>query len=121
VLTVTAEASPYCGQSGRVCRVFWRAGAPWVLLRTSSGLRVPVPWHATDLPVPPVHGPAPATQEAVLLAPAALVALLRFLQQQTAVRVDRHDVEASHDDAGRARRDGGVPGAREQVGRSLPR
>jgi hypothetical protein len=122
MLTVVAEASPYCGQCGRVCRVFWRAGAPWVLLRTSSGLRVPAPWHATDLPIPPASTVVPSADRApVLLSPAALVALVHFLRQQAAARSDRQDAETSSDDGGGARRDGVLPRARKQGGCTCPR
>jgi hypothetical protein len=102
-----AETSPYCGQLGRVCRVFWRAGAPWVLLRLSSGLQVPVPWQATDLPVPLISAADPgADQEAVLLSAAALVALLRFACRHRADPGGEQETETCGVDATGAGRGG---------------
>src|SRR6266511_1170056 len=67
-----AHSHPHCGQAGRVCRVFWRGGVPWVLMRCSSGMMVAVPWHATDLPIPALEADAPARAQAPpLLSPAA--------------------------------------------------
>jgi hypothetical protein len=44
-----------------------------------------VPWSATDLPVPVASRPnADDDGEAVLLAPAALLALVRFLRHRSA-------------------------------------
>lgn len=80
---MTAEDSPHCGQTGRVCRVFWRADAPWVLLRAANGALFSLPWAATDLPKPVVeHDPPAEAPPAVLLAPAALLALARFLRHR---------------------------------------
>jgi hypothetical protein len=112
-----AETSPYCGQSGRVCRVFWRAGAPWVLLRLSSGLQVPVPWLATDLPVPLISAVDPqADREAVLLSPAALVALLRFASRHRADPGGEQETETRGVDATGAGRSGVSPRADESDG-----
>ncbi len=47
-----SELSPDCGQSGRVRRVFWRQGAPWVLICLSRGQLISIPWEWTSLPVP---------------------------------------------------------------------
>ena len=80
---MTAEDSPHCAQAGRVCRVFWRTGAPWVLLRAADGALLALPWDATDLPVP-VADPdgAPGAPPPILLAPTALLALARFLRHR---------------------------------------
>jgi hypothetical protein len=79
---VTAEAHPQCGQSGRVRRVFWRAGAPWVLVHCSSGMLLMLPWAATDLPQPVAEELAAVGERAApLLSPAALLGLARFLRQ----------------------------------------
>ena len=81
---MVAETSPQCGHSGRVCRVFWRAGVPWILLRTPGGLLLPLPWTETDLPVPPASAMDAAVDAPphLLLAPSALVALVGFLHHQ---------------------------------------
>jgi hypothetical protein len=47
-----AEESASCGRRARVCRVFWREHAPWVLVRLSDGMMLSAPWRWTDLPVP---------------------------------------------------------------------
>jgi hypothetical protein len=83
-LTVTAEESAHRGQVGRVVRVFWRVGAPWVLMRSQRGLACAVPWSATDLPTP-VTTFGSGDGAAPLLSPAALQALVRFVCQ----RLDR--------------------------------
>jgi hypothetical protein len=65
-----------------VCRVFWRAGVPWVLLRCRNGVLLPLPWSATDLPVPvPDTDALEHAREAVLLTPTALRALARCVLQ----------------------------------------
>ena len=51
-MTVVSEDSPYCGQSGRVRRVFWRQRTAWVLVRLRLGGMATLPWASTDLPVP---------------------------------------------------------------------
>jgi hypothetical protein len=85
-----ADSDPHCGQAGRVCRVFWRAGAPWVLVRCSSGMMVAVPWHATDLPVPALQEDEPAQAPAPpLLSPDALLALVRHLDQRADAAIPR--------------------------------
>jgi hypothetical protein len=46
---------------------------------------LPIPWPATDLPGPvPAEEEAAAGQEAPLLSPAALLALVRFLRHRPA-------------------------------------
>ncbi|MDQ5852781.1 MAG: hypothetical protein M3380_12080 [Chloroflexota bacterium] len=83
-----AATSPYYGQVGRVCRVFWRGDAPWILLRSSDGRVLTLPWSVTDLPVPmTTHAEPPSPQDAVLLSPTALLALVRFLRRRAAENV----------------------------------
>ena len=83
-MTVVSEDSPYCGQSGRVRRVFWRQGAAWVLVRLQTGGLLALPWASTDLPVlqfdddARLDGPPSA-----LLSPIALRDLARFLQNRS--------------------------------------
>jgi len=69
-----------------VARVFWRVGAPWVLVRSQSGLAFAVPWSATDLPAPVGAASGRGDVAAPLLSPAALQALARFLCQRRASR-----------------------------------
>jgi hypothetical protein len=76
-VTIVSESSPYCGQSGRVKRVFWRKRRPWVLVRFRIGGIASVPWNWTDLPVLKNLG-WPADGPVVLLSPAALRDLVRF-------------------------------------------
>src|SRR2546430_8180778 len=38
-VTIVSEDSPFCGQSGRVRRVFWRERSPWVVVRLCLGDR----------------------------------------------------------------------------------
>src|SRR5260370_15024236 len=57
--TILAEESPACGQTGRVCRVFWRQTAPWVVLRCQTGLLLSIPWHSPHLPTPLTPPPDP--------------------------------------------------------------
>src|SRR6266436_4746961 len=45
-VTIASEGSSYCGQTGRVCRVFWRP-EPWVLVRLRSGVLLALPWSWT--------------------------------------------------------------------------
>ncbi len=83
-----AETSPYFGQVGRVCRVFWRGDTPWILLRTIGGSLLTLPWSETDLPTPVTTRTEPSSpQDAVLLSPAALLALVRFLHRRASERV----------------------------------
>jgi hypothetical protein len=102
---VTAESSPYCGQTGRVCRVFWRDGEPWALLRSRGGLLLALPWAATDLPAPALPGDTDvcAAREAVLLSPAALLALGRFLHHRGAGTAAVRVPQEGGDDDQRAR------------------
>jgi len=82
-LTVTAEESAQFGQAGRVAQVFWRGGAPWVLVRGDNGQAFAVAWAATDLPAPVDSATSDVGDaEAPLLAPAALQALAQFLCQR---------------------------------------
>ncbi|HXJ86688.1 MAG TPA: hypothetical protein VMS18_07725 [Candidatus Binatia bacterium] len=78
-MTIVSEDSPYCGQSGRVRRVFWRRRVPWVVIRLRLGGIVAVPWASTDLLSPP-QGTDFRTDEAAtaLLSPMALRDLARF-------------------------------------------
>jgi hypothetical protein len=69
-----------------VARVFWRAEAPWVLVRSDSGLAFAVPWTATDLPVPVGAASGRGDVVAPLLSPAALQALARFVCQRPGLR-----------------------------------
>src|SRR5215467_12664229 len=77
---ITSENSPYCGQVGRVRRVFWRERKPWARVRFCIGGMTAIPWDWTDLPVPPMGSSAVADERAsVLLSPTALRDLVRFL------------------------------------------
>jgi len=80
-VTIVSEDSPYCGQSGRVRRVFWRESQPWALVRFRIGGMTAVPWDWTDLPVPQLE-PSPSAGDGVmvLLSPTALRDLVRFLR-----------------------------------------
>ncbi len=80
-MTIISEDSQYCGQSGRVRRVFWRERKPWVLVRLRIGGIVTVPWDWTDLPLPQLErGPSADNGSTVLLSPTALRDLVRFLR-----------------------------------------
>ena len=82
-MTIVSEASPHCGQSGRVRRVFWRERTPWVLVRLRIGGIIAVRWDWTDLPVPQLEPDLPPNEgPAVLLAPRALRDLVRFLRSR---------------------------------------
>ena len=50
-------------------------------MRARSGKMLSLPWSVTDLPVPVT--PLAQPPEAVLLSPAALLALVRFLRRRT--------------------------------------
>src|SRR5256886_15778139 len=78
-VTIVSEDSPFCGQSGRVRRVFWRERSPWVVVRLCLGGITGVPWGWTDLPVPQWE-PSPSSDEEpmILLSPTALRDLIRF-------------------------------------------
>jgi hypothetical protein len=76
-VTIVSESSPYCGQLGRVKRVFWRKRRPWVLVRFRIGGMTGVPWNWTDLPVLNLGSPVD-DGPVVLLSPAALRDLVRF-------------------------------------------
>src|SRR5678816_2344467 len=82
-VTIVSEDSPYCGQSGRVRRVFWRQRVPWVVVRLRLGGIVALPWASTDLLVPRLEID-PRTDEAAtaLLSPIALRDLARFIQRR---------------------------------------
>ena len=81
-MTIVSESSLYCGQSGRVRRVFWRGRAtPWVRVRLRIGGMVSLPWDETDLPTPELElDSLPDDGHTVLLSPAALQDLVRFLR-----------------------------------------
>jgi hypothetical protein len=82
---VTAEDSAYSGQAGRVGRVFWREGAPWLLVRSRSGAVFALPWAATDLPtIAPAPADAPGDADAPLLSAVAVQTLARFCCQHRA-------------------------------------
>ena len=76
-MTIVSESSPYCGQSGRVKRVFRRKRRPWVLVRFRIGGITIFPWNWTDLPVLNLGSPLD-DGPVVLLSPAALRELVRF-------------------------------------------
>jgi hypothetical protein len=91
MVRITSEDSPYCGQAGRVRRVFWRERKPWVWVRFHIGGMTAVPWDWTDLPVPPMGSSAVADERAtVLLSPTALRDLARFLGSRGAPSRKRH-------------------------------
>lgn len=80
-MTIVSEDSPYCGQSGRVRRVFWRRRVPWVLVRLRLGGIVALPWASTDLLAPQLEiDPRPDEASTALLSPIALRELARFCQ-----------------------------------------
>jgi len=80
-VTIISEDSIYCGQSGRVKRVFWRQQTPWIVVRLRIGGMAAVPWDWTDLPCTQTEqSPAPDCRHAVLLSPIALRDLIRFLR-----------------------------------------
>jgi hypothetical protein len=82
-VTIASEDSPYCGQSGRVRRVFWRQRVPWVLVRLRLGGIVALPWASTDLLAPPLEIDPRADEAATaVLSPIALRDLARFIQQR---------------------------------------
>jgi hypothetical protein len=58
MVKVNDEASPCRGRMGRLIRVFYRAGEPWVRLRDTDGLCFFVPWSKTHLP-PLFASPSP--------------------------------------------------------------
>jgi hypothetical protein len=70
------------GQAGRVTRVFWRAGQPWLLVRGDDGQAFAIAWAATDLPIPVGPAVTEPDEQAPLLSPAALQALARFVCQR---------------------------------------
>ena len=79
-MTIVSEDSRYCGQSGRVRRVFWRDRTAWVVVRFRIGGLTAVPWDWTDLPVPQLETDSLVDGPVVLLSPAALCDLARFLR-----------------------------------------
>ena len=89
-MTIVSEASPYCGQSGRVRRVFWRERIPWVLVRLRIGGMTAVRWDWTDLPVPQVERNPSQDEPAVLLCPSALRNLVRFLGSHFELHDKKH-------------------------------
>jgi hypothetical protein len=85
---IVSDDSPYCGQSGRVRRVFWRQRIPWILIRLRLGGIVALPWASTDLLAPQLELNPRADQAgtALLLSPIALRDLARFIQHRRSVR-----------------------------------
>jgi hypothetical protein len=78
---IVSEESASCGQRGRVCRVFWRDDAPWVLVRLHDGVMLSLPWRWTDLPVPHADDEPPVNDVAItVLSPTALRDLVRFVR-----------------------------------------
>ena len=89
-MTVVSESSSYCGQSGRVRRVFWREHEPWVVVRLGAGGIVSVPWEWTDLPVPkPEPDSAPDEESTILLAPIALRDFVRFVRDRDNMHIQK--------------------------------
>jgi len=76
--TIVSESSSYCGQSGRVCRIFWRPD-PWALVRLQNGALLAVPWNWTNLPKPEIQ-PSSSGSSVALLSPFALRDLVRFFR-----------------------------------------
>ena len=94
-MTVVSEDSPYCGQSGRVRRVFWRQGTAWVLVRLRTGGLLALPWASTDLPVLQFADEARSDgPPSSLLSPIALRNLARFLQQRGMTPTRRNQFNA---------------------------
>jgi hypothetical protein len=84
-VTIVSEDSPYCGQSGRVRRVFWRRQVPWVVLRLRLGGIIALPWDSTDLLAPPAAtDPGTDAAATALLCPIALRDVARFILQRPA-------------------------------------
>ena len=79
-MTIVSEDGRYCGQSGRVRRVFWRDRTAWVVVRFRIGGLTAVPWDWTDLPVPQLETDSLVDGPVVLLSPVALCDLARFLR-----------------------------------------
>ena len=85
-MTIVAEECPYCGESGRVRRVFWRQLLPWVSVRLNSARMVAIPWCWTNLPKAQ-NGDLPSNDSsAVLLSVSALEDLLRFVRERKRFR-----------------------------------
>jgi hypothetical protein len=83
-VTIVSEDSPYCGQSGRIRRVFWRRRVPWVLVRLRLGGTVALPWASTDLLAPQLEvDPRSDETSTALLSPIALRDLARFFQNRS--------------------------------------
>ena len=85
-MTIVSEDSPYCGQSGRVRRVFWRREVPWVVLRLRLGGIIALPWDSTDLLAPPAatNTGIDAAATTALLCPNALRDLARIILRRPA-------------------------------------
>ena len=79
-MTIISEDSPYCGQSGRVRRIFWCDRRAWVVVRFRIGGIAAVPWDWTDLIIPQLGADPSIDEPAVLLSPTALCDLVRFLR-----------------------------------------
>ena len=87
-MTVISEDSPYCGQSGRVRRIFWCDRRAWVVVRFGIGGIAAVPWDWTDLLIPQLGADPSIDEPAVLLSPTALCDLVRFVR-------DHHELHGS--------------------------
>jgi hypothetical protein len=86
-VAIVSEDSRYCGQSGRVRRVFWRQRVPWVVVRLRLGGIIALPWASTDLLVPQLEIDARTDEAATtLLSPIALQDLARFIQHRRPMR-----------------------------------
>ena len=84
-MKIVSEGSPYCGQSGRVRRVFWQREVPWVVLRLRLGGIIALPWDSTDLLAPPAAtNPGTDAAATALLCPIALRDLARFILRRPA-------------------------------------
>jgi hypothetical protein len=72
------ETSDYCGNAGKVERVYWRGEEPWVRMRSRLGNCWSVPWQHTDLP----RLTSPAASPQHLLSPEGLLELSRHLKRR---------------------------------------
>jgi hypothetical protein len=83
-VTILSEDSPYCGQPGRVRRVFWGSESRGSWCDWAVGGLTAVPWGWTDLPVAPLEGDLSADGgSADLLSPVVLQELVRFLRRHS--------------------------------------
>ena len=77
-----------------MAHVFWRAEAPWLLVRGDDGQAFAIAWAATDLPLPVGAAVAEPDATAPLLSPAALQALARFVCQHRDRRAQEGGADA---------------------------